>query len=329
MRRDWAANPVEGVDLLAVARSVGPTTRRNCGVCHFKGGGGDAVKHGDLDGFDVFPQRADRRSHGPGQPELQRLPSDQGSPHPRLRHVGLYRPAQPGEVHRLPQAQRRTSISDSTNTPIRWPARTCHIPRMAIDAPTKMAWDWSTAGQDLPEDPHVNLKAKGSFEYAQNVRPEYYWYDGRAYRYLTGDKIEDPSKVVAINMPIGGPGDPEAKIWPFKVHRGKQLYDKEYMHLLTPRTWGEGGFWTEFDWDKACRLGATPEAPYSGEYGFVETVMYWPLSHMVQAQGEGPAVRRMPRPRRCHGLQGVGIRRRPHVPRQSPHDGLASIEGRR
>ena len=40
---------------MAVARSVGPTTRRNCGACHFKGGGGDAVKHGDLDGSMYYP----------------------------------------------------------------------------------------------------------------------------------------------------------------------------------------------------------------------------------------------------------------------------------
>ena len=95
--------------------------------------------------------------------------------------------------------------------------QTCHIPRMAIDAPTKTYWDWSEAGQDgRKEDPHEYLKIKGSFKYAQNVRPEYRWYNGRAYRYLTGDRI-DPNQVVLINKPLGGPDDPEAKIWPFKV----------------------------------------------------------------------------------------------------------------
>ena len=32
-----------------VAQNVGPTSRATCGACHFKGGGGAAVKHGDLD----------------------------------------------------------------------------------------------------------------------------------------------------------------------------------------------------------------------------------------------------------------------------------------
>lgn len=44
-----AGVPVEGVNLAVVAQSVGYPTRNNCGTCHFNGGGGDAVKHGDLD----------------------------------------------------------------------------------------------------------------------------------------------------------------------------------------------------------------------------------------------------------------------------------------
>ena len=131
------------------------------------------------------------------------------------------------------------------------------------------------------------------------MRPEYYWYNGRAYRYLTGERI-DPSKVVLINKPLGGPSDPEAKIWPFKVHRGKQVYDKLNLYLLTPRTWGPGGYWTEFDWDKACRLGAeTTGLKYSGQYGLVETAMYWPLSHMVQPKEKALQCTD------CHGDRGI------------------------
>jgi hypothetical protein len=40
---------VKAPDLKAVAQGVGKTGRQNCGACHFYGGGGDAVKHGDLD----------------------------------------------------------------------------------------------------------------------------------------------------------------------------------------------------------------------------------------------------------------------------------------
>jgi hypothetical protein len=46
--------PGDGVQYLPpewnkVAQSVGRPTRENCGACHFYGGGGDRVKHGDLD----------------------------------------------------------------------------------------------------------------------------------------------------------------------------------------------------------------------------------------------------------------------------------------
>jgi len=44
-----AGLPDESVDLNYVAQNVGSPTRANCGVCHFWGGGGNNVKHGDLE----------------------------------------------------------------------------------------------------------------------------------------------------------------------------------------------------------------------------------------------------------------------------------------
>ena len=178
--------------------------------------------------------------------------------------------------------------------------QTCHIPRMAIDAPTKMVWDWSEAGQDgREEDPHHYLKKKGSFQYAQNIRPAYFWHNGDAYRYITGQPI-DPQQIVRINNPLGVRGGPRAKIWPFKVHRGKQIYDLEHRYLLIPKLWGPGGYWSDYDWDKAARLGAEVSGlDYSGQHGFVETVMFWPLSHMVQPKEK--ALQCVD----CHGSQTI------------------------
>jgi hypothetical protein len=85
-----------------------------------------------------------------------------------------------------------------------------------------------------------------------------------------------------MNTPAGDIDDPNAKIWPFKVHRAKQPYDTVNNYLLQPKTVGEGGFWTDFDWDQALRLGSDVVGlDYSGEYDFTETEMYWPISHMV------------------------------------------------
>ncbi len=83
-------------------------------------------------------------------------------------------------------------------------------------------------------------------------------------------------------MPQGDIDDPQAKIWPFKIHRARQPYDPIYNILLQPKTVGEGGYWTDFDWDQAARLGAEAAGiPYSGEVDFADTEMYWNLSHMV------------------------------------------------
>jgi hypothetical protein len=154
---------------------------------------------------------------------------------------------------------------------------------MAVEAPTKLVWDWSTAGVDTTtRDPHRYLKEKGSFVYAARVTPEYHWFDGRMTRYLKGDLIEAPERGVDINHPMGGIRESGAQIWPFKVHRGKQPYDTELRHLLVAQTYGAEGYWTLFDWQRALEAGSKAAGvPFSGRYGFVQTRMFWPLAHMV------------------------------------------------
>jgi len=48
---------VKPVDLTKVAQNVGKTSRETCGACHFYGGGGDGVKHGDMDSSLKMPGR--------------------------------------------------------------------------------------------------------------------------------------------------------------------------------------------------------------------------------------------------------------------------------
>jgi len=282
-RKVAAGLPRHDVDLLKAAQSVGRPTRRNCGQCHFYGCGGHAVKQGDLDASMNFPtERIDvhmgkfdmqcvdcHRTQGHEIPGLaMSIALDRSQ---RVRCSGCHGES-PHNHQRLDGHVKAVACE------------TCHIPRMAIDYPTNVYWDWSKAGKDLPEDPLLYLKKRGAFVYAQDVRPEYFWYNGRARRYLTGEKI-DPVGVVRINRPLGELKDLEAKIFPFKVHRGKQVYDKVHRHLLAPKTYGPNGFDADFDWDKACRLGAKSAGlAYSGQYDFVETEMYLPLSHMVQAK---------------------------------------------
>jgi len=160
--------------------------------------------------------------------------------------------------------------------------QTCHIPEYSKQKPTKMTWDWSKAGDSKRKEDHFTyLKIKGEFTYDQNLTPEYLWFDDSVTRYLSGDKI-NPDKITDMNPPRGDISSKKAKIWPFKVHKAIQPYDKEYKYLLQPTTKGDGGFWHEFNWDKAFRLGEKNTGlKYSGKYGWAKTTMHWPLSHMV------------------------------------------------
>jgi octaheme c-type cytochrome (tetrathionate reductase family) len=276
-----SGNPAESVDLLVAARSVGTPTRENCGGCHFNGGGGNAVKHGDLDESLYFPPE-DLDVH------MGRLDFQCVDCHQTVDHLVAGRAMSVSVDTRENQVQCTDCHSETLHNDERIAShldslvcQTCHIPAGAAREATKMSWDWSTAGQDLPEDQHVYLKIKGSFVYEANFTPSYAWYNGVVDRYLLGDPL-DPDGVTTLNLPLGDINDPTARIWPFKIHEAKQPYDAIYNYLLQPQTVGETGYWTTFDWDSALRNGSQVTGlPYSGSYGFADTTMYWNLSHMV------------------------------------------------
>jgi len=87
---------------------------------------------------------------------------------------------------------------------------------------------------------------------------------------------------VPINRFGGSAGDADARIWPVKVMRGKQPYDKVSLSLAVPHTTGKDGYWKTFEWKPSLAKGmAAAGVPFSGEFGFVETTMHWPITHMV------------------------------------------------
>lgn len=293
-------NPVEGIDLVAAAQSVRLPTRDNCGQCHFDGGGGNGVKHGDLDESLYFPSEnldvhmgrlnfACTDCHQTEDHVIRgRLVADNITVSPREQVACT-------DCHALaPHDDDRINLHTQSVA-----CQTCHVPSMALKNPTKTYWDWSTAGQDRPDDHFTYLKIKGSFIYERDLTPNYMWFNGNlSYRYLVGDKI-DPSQPTYINLPAGDIDDEQAKIFPFKLHIARQPYDSVYNYLLQPITAGENGYWTNFDWDNAFRLAESVTGlTYSGEYGFAETWMYWPTTHMVQPKEQALGCTA------CHGTEG-------------------------
>ncbi len=293
-----AGLPRKDADLLAAAKSVDYPSRAACGSCHSYGGGGLAVKHGDLDTTLDYPDATDDVHMG--REDFLCIDCHGGHGHDiRGKAISVSTNNENGvactDCHTTtPHNDAR--LDDHVD---RVACQSCHIPFFALSIPTKMWWDWSKAGDDTRKDDiHHYLKIKGEFRYEMHVTPEYYWFDGTADRYLAGDRIPDNGPV-QINHPRGANRGPGAKIWPFKVHRAKQPYDTENRTLLAPITAGKGGFWHDFNWDQAFRL-AVPYTgiPYSGHYGFVESEMYWPINHMVQPKEY--ALHCVD----CHGAQG-------------------------
>ena len=230
--------PAEAVDLVASAQSVGTPSRNNCGGCHFNGGGGNAVKHGDLDSSLFYP--SENVDVHMGRHDFQCVDCHQTENHEIGGHMISVSPTGENAIactdchsEELHTDERVTAHLDSVA------CQTCHISEVALRDATKTDWDWSTAGQDLPEDPHVYLKIKGSFVYEDELRPEYVWFNGSADRYILGDAI-DPTQSTSLNTPLGNIADADARIWPFKIHRAQQPYDVNYNYLLVPKTVGEG-----------------------------------------------------------------------------------------
>jgi octaheme c-type cytochrome (tetrathionate reductase family) len=273
-----AGLPAEGSDLLAAAKSVGLPTRENCGACHFNGGGGNAVKHGDLDQTLRNPTE-DLDVHM-GRHKMECIDCHGGE------HHNIIGKSMSVSVDRNNRARCTDCHSESPHTVERLnthgkaiACQTCHIPEVARKEATKTHWDWSQAGQDREDVEHHYMKMKGEFIYQTNLVPEYAWYNETSKMYIKGDSIAAEG-VTLINQPLGDIADSSAKIWPFKVHRAKQPYDKVYRYLLPPKT--VDGYWEHYDWKRALQDGADIAGlKFSGEFGFAETEMSWPLSHMV------------------------------------------------
>ena len=309
---EWPAGSgrlLEPPDLAKVAQNVGPTSRRNCGTCHFLGGGGNAVKHGDLDLSLIEPGRyldvhmsPDRLNFSCSKCHSGDAHAVQGSRYTTNAKdtTGIDIPGRTdgsratceschgAEPHPSTSNVKLNDHTDKIACP------TCHVPRFARGGyNTKMWWDWSTAGRldengkplKIRDEKGLEIYSgmKGDFGWGEHVIPEYRWFNGTVDYTLFGDTV-DGSEVVSINQYGGGPDDPDSRIWPFKVMRGKQAYDVGLQTLAVVHTFGKDdtAYWRNYDWDKAVGAGmAAVGATYSGELGFVETEMAWPLTHMV------------------------------------------------
>ena len=305
-------------DLAKIAQRVKAPTRNNCGTCHFYGGGGDGVKHGDLDSSLINPGReldvhmdaaglnfSCQKCHESSDHQISGEhyaidAAPQGEAFMRgSQHNGNAVTCQSchGQTPHTGKGIASTLAASTINMHTRDIAcETCHIPEFARGGkPTKMDWNYATAGKLAPngsplvvEDEHgfnTYWGVKGSFLWGTNVVPEYRWFNGTERWMHIGDQIaRDKNGVVSVNDISGSATDGKSKIWPFKISRNNQPYDTETGLLAVFHSFGfdQDAFTMTYDWQKAIAAGMkSANLPFSGHYGFVRTQMYWPIAHMV------------------------------------------------
>ncbi|NQT97631.1 MAG: tetrathionate reductase family octaheme c-type cytochrome [Candidatus Marinimicrobia bacterium] len=289
-----AGYPDRTVNLKNVAQHVGAPTKDDCGACHFYGGGGNNVKHGDLEyALLACDKNIDVHMAANGM-NMSCI-----SCHTAENHV------MKGRLYSVSSENTNRAYCEDchTNTPhfddllnrhtAKVACQTCHIPVYAKVNSTKMSWQWSEAGKLHDGKPyteeneygdHTYMSIKGKFEWAKNVIPDYIWFNGTADHYILGDTIK--SKPVAMNTLNGSFDDKYSKIIPVKIHRGDQIFDLQTKMLIQPKLYapqpGDSAFWEDFDWELAAKAGMERVGlPFSGDYDFIETVMFWPINHMV------------------------------------------------
>lgn len=289
-------------EVRAAVGAVGRPTRKNCGGCHFYGGGGDGVKHGDLDSSLTNPSRT--------------LDVHMGTDGQNFECVRCHTTKQhkiAGRIYTMPAfTERKSLIEDDLTAKIsceschgatphkagskandhtdRVACQTCHIPAFARVNPTKMSWDWAESGQLKDGKPYKTkgafgkedyLSIKGRMVWDKNVKPDYFWFNGSIDSLTAKDTI-DPSGVVRLSHPVGDRSDPNARIFPFKIHHGNQPYDTIERTLLVPLLSGDHGYWKTLNWEDALTRGSDAlDLKFSGQFDFVKTTYVFPTTHMV------------------------------------------------
>ncbi|WP_319529422.1 tetrathionate reductase family octaheme c-type cytochrome [uncultured Cohaesibacter sp.] len=328
-------------DLAKAAQSVSNPQRQNCGSCHYYGGGGDGVKHGDLDSSLDHPDKAldvHMREDGlnmactachsgsghkwpgsryqTGAKPTTKTDAGEETKTAKIRKLdqlaGLMEPTASCESCHSDKPHDSSKligikINDHTDTVA---CQTCHIPEFARGGvATKTKWDWSTAGKLKDGKPYTitdehghpsYMSQKGDFEYQENVQPHYAWFNGTTTWTLLDDVI-DPSKTVEINALSGSATDGKSRIWPFKRMHSRQPYDEDANKLVYNHVFGQDdtALWTNFDWSKSVPAAMDfIGKDFSGKLGFIDTYMYWPITHMVAPKSE--AVRCT----ECHAKEG-------------------------
>jgi octaheme c-type cytochrome (tetrathionate reductase family) len=257
--------------LKAAAKSVGRPGRANCGFCHFGAGGGDNVKMGDLASSLTAPaMQADAHmgTIASGGQGMVCVDCHASFEHEIFGAGGVSVAVSEGRTlcttcHDTAAAAFTAITTHRASHLAAMACQTCHIPAFSRQLPTKMSWDWSTAGHR--SDPLwpaasatftsasgvVSSRAtydwqKGNFVWAVDVAPAYRWYDGKGTHLTIADAFTqagDAANPILIAGPTATASTAGAKISPFKLMGGRQAAMVSKAFLIVPHLFGTDGFW--------------------------------------------------------------------------------------
>ncbi|MEX0324101.1 MAG: tetrathionate reductase family octaheme c-type cytochrome [Puniceicoccaceae bacterium] len=310
-----AALPLpEGTTYNDVLQSFQMPDRDNCGQCHFFGGGGEGVKHGTMDGSLSMPSR-EVDVHMGGVADLTCVDCHRRAGFvsttadmygTRYSHTdGMDDTALCKDCH--------TDAASAHSLPSKHfdilACQTCHVPALARGGkPTKLTWDWSTAGDYIPKEDGsysadriirddngwiIYHSKKGTFGWGTDVVPDYAWNNGKM-THLTLDNmplaLDGPTQ---INTLEGSNGD--GLIFPIKNFMSIQPADAGAGTLAVPNLFPGGtngaddktpgiknAYWAGYNWEKAVQSGQEAAGlSWVGPLEWVESEYKWIQSHMV------------------------------------------------
>ena len=273
----WGRNQA-GLD--AISKRISMPKRKMCLRCHAGAGGGQNFKRGDIEYELADTDRTFDVHMGTDGGDMACIDCHRGEDHRvRGRGADLAGTDMPGadqlrctECHDA--APHGEFVLDKHAE--RVACETCHIPVFAKVDPTDMNRDWST-----PKHHPEAKKYSATITMGKNVVPEYAWWNGTTRHQQMGEEAK-PGKdgVIAVMAPVGGKKDKHAKIYPFKLHRGRlpRLVDEGW---LVPIAVDE--FFVDGDIEKAVQEGG--HAAYGLEhfaYEWVDVKRYMGIYHEVQ-----------------------------------------------
>ena len=195
--------------------------------------------------------------------------------------------------------------------------QSCHIPGLASRNPVVLEWNWLIAG-GVPRLWTIagNPVLVDGFMAGSNIRPQYWWTNGKMRVYRRGERIT--GNLVVLCQP--GSRAPDSLIMPFRTITATQLKDRKYHYLLSPLLTGKHPpFWTTASLNQAIGKGmAAMRLPFSGETAPVTSLRYEQINHGVVRASDALGCMD------CHGAhshfpwQDLGYRQDPWMDQAAP-----------